>query len=294
MSPVWLVTGAGGMLGRDVLAKLAADGVVAVAADRAALDVADPAAVAAAFAEHRPAVVVNCAAWTAVDDAESQEEAALRVNGTGPAVLAEACREHGAVLLQVSTDYVFAGDADKPYAEEAPTAPRSAYGRTKLAGERAVLETLPETGYVVRTAWLYGAGGGNFVRTMIKLEGIKDTLDVVDDQRGQPTWTVDLADHLVALGRAALAGDAPAGVYHGTSGGETTWFGFTREIFRLLGADPERVRPTTSEAFVRPAPRPAYSVLGHDRWSAAGITPVRDWHEALAEAFPALVAAERG
>ncbi|MCX5396989.1 dTDP-4-dehydrorhamnose reductase [Streptomyces sp. NBC_00102] len=294
MSPVWLVTGAGGMLGRDVLARLAADGVEAVAADRAALDIADPAAVAAAFAEHRPAVVVNCAAWTAVDDAESQEEAALRVNGTGPQVLAEACREHGAVLLQVSTDYVFAGDAGKPYAEDAPTAPRSAYGRTKLAGERAVLETLPETGYVVRTAWLYGAGGGNFVRTMIKLEGIKDTLDVVDDQRGQPTWTVDLADRLVALGGAALAGDAPAGVYHGTSGGETTWFGFTREIFRLLGADPERVRPTTSEAFVRPAPRPAYSVLGHDRWSAAGIAPVRDWHEALAEAFPALVAAERG
>ncbi|MFB6818377.1 dTDP-4-dehydrorhamnose reductase [Streptomyces sp. NPDC056347] len=281
------------MLGRDVLARLAAEDVTAVAADRAALDVADPDAVRAAFAEHRPAVVVNCAAWTAVDDAESQEEAALRVNGTGPAVLAEACREHGTVLLQVSTDYVFAGDAEKPYAEDDPTGPRSAYGRTKLAGERAVLSTLPESGYVVRTAWLYGAGGGNFVRTMIRLEGVKETLDVVDDQRGQPTWTVDLADRLVRLGQAALAGAAPAGVYHGTSGGETTWFGFTREIFRLLGTDPERVRPTTSEAFVRPAPRPAYSVLGHDRWAAAGIEPVRDWRNALAEAFPALLAAER-
>ncbi|MFE7467189.1 dTDP-4-dehydrorhamnose reductase [Streptomyces sp. NPDC057499] len=281
------------MLGRDVLARLAAEDVTAVAADRAALDVADPDAVRAAFAEHRPAVVVNCAAWTAVDDAESQEEAALRVNGTGPAVLAEACREHGTVLLQVSTDYVFAGDAEKPYAEDDPTGPRSAYGRTKLAGERAVLSTLPESGYVVRTAWLYGAGGGNFVRTMIRLEGVKETLDVVDDQRGQPTWTVDLADRLVRLGQAALAGAAPAGVYHGTSGGETTWFGFTREIFRLLGTDPERVRPTTSEAFVRPAPRPAYSVLGHDRWAAAGIEPVRDWRNALAEAFPVLLAAER-
>ncbi|MFD0337780.1 dTDP-4-dehydrorhamnose reductase [Streptomyces sp. NPDC127117] len=293
MSAVWLVTGAAGMLGQDVLARLAGTDATAVAADRAALDVADPASVRAAFEEHRPAVVVNCAAWTAVDDAESQEDAALRVNGTGPAVLAEACREHGAVLLQVSTDYVFAGDGDKPYAEDDPTGPRSAYGRTKLAGEQAVLSTLPETGYVVRTAWLYGAGGGNFVRTMIKLEGVKDTLDVVDDQRGQPTWTVDLADRLVRLGQAALAGTAPAGVYHGTSGGETTWFGFTREIFRLLGTDPERVRPTTSEAFVRPAPRPAFSVLGHDRWAAAGIEPVRDWRPALAEAFPALVAAER-
>ncbi|MFF1347492.1 dTDP-4-dehydrorhamnose reductase [Streptomyces sp. NPDC058322] len=293
MSAVWLVTGAAGMLGQDVLARLAGEDVTAVAADRAALDVADPESVRAAFGKHRPAVVVNCAAWTAVDDAESQEDAALRVNGTGPAVLAEACREHGAVLLQVSTDYVFAGDGVKPYAEDDPTGPRSAYGRTKLAGEQAVLSTLPETGYVVRTAWLYGAGGGNFVRTMIKLEGVKDTLDVVDDQRGQPTWTVDLADRLVRLGQAALAGTAPAGVYHGTSGGETTWFGLTREIFRLLGTDPERVRPTTSEAFVRPAPRPAFSVLGHDRWAAAGIEPVRDWRARLEEAFPALLAAER-
>ncbi|WP_326603694.1 dTDP-4-dehydrorhamnose reductase [Streptomyces sp. NBC_01799] len=293
MSPVWLVTGAAGMLGRDVLARLAGESVIAVAANRVALDIADPALVRAALEFHRPAVVVNCAAWTAVDDAESREEAALRVNGTGPEVLAAACRERGVVLLQVSTDYVFAGDTEKPYPEDAAVGPRSAYGRTKLAGERAVLDTLPDTGYVVRTAWLYGAYGPNFVRTMIKLEGVKDALDVVDDQRGQPTWTADLADRLVRLGQAALAGAVPAGIYHGTSGGQTTWFGFTREIFRLLGADPARVRPTTSDAFVRPAPRPAFSVLGHDRWAAAGMEPIRDWRAALEEAFPALLAAER-
>ncbi|MFG2470993.1 dTDP-4-dehydrorhamnose reductase [Streptomyces canus] len=290
----WLVTGAGGMLAQDVLARLAAAGIPAVAATRAELDITDPASVGAAVAAHRPAAVVNCAAWTAVDDAESREDEALRINGDGPRHLADACAETGAVLLQVSTDYVFAGDAEKPYAEDAPTGPRSAYGRTKLAGEQAVLAVLPETGYVVRTAWLYGAGGGNFVRTMIKLEGVKDTLDVVDDQRGQPTWTADLADRLVRLGQGALAGTAPAGVYHGTSGGETTWFGFTRAVFEQLGTDPERVRPTTSAAFVRPAPRPAYSVLGHDRWAAAGIEPIRDWREALTEAFPAVLAAERG
>ncbi|MDP5311892.1 dTDP-4-dehydrorhamnose reductase [Streptomyces poriferorum] len=293
MSPRWLVTGAAGMLGQDLVAALAHEDVTAVAADRTALDIADPGRVREMFAAHRPAVVVNCAAWTAVDDAESQEDAALRINGTGPAVLAAACREHGAVLLHVSTDYVFAGDAALPYPEDAPTAPRSAYGRTKLAGERAVLETLPDTGYVVRTAWLYGAGGANFVRTMIRLEGIKDTLDVVDDQRGQPTWTVDLAARLVRLGQAALDGTAPAGVYHGTSAGGTTWCGFTREIFRLLGADPARVRPTTSDAYPRPAPRPAYSVLAHHRFAAAGIEPIRDWRAALDEAFPALLAAER-
>ncbi|WP_405751119.1 dTDP-4-dehydrorhamnose reductase [Streptomyces sp. NBC_00144] len=293
MSGSWLVTGAGGMLARDLLARLADDGTPAAGLDRAALDITDPGAVRGALAEHRPAVVVNCAAWTAVDDAESKEDQALAVNGTGPRVLAEACRETGAVLLQISTDYVFAGDGSRPYAEDAPVAPRSAYGRTKLAGEQAVLSVLPERGYVVRTAWLYGAGGGNFVRTMVRLEGVKDTLDVVDDQRGQPTWTADLADLLVRLGTGALAGTAPAGVYHGTSGGATTWFGLTREIFRLLDADPARVLPTTSEAFVRPAPRPAYSVLGHDRWAAAGIEPLRDWRLALADAFPAVVAAER-
>ncbi|MFH9040184.1 dTDP-4-dehydrorhamnose reductase [Streptomyces sp. NPDC017966] len=290
----WLVTGAGGMLARDVLARLATAGIPTVAVARAELDITDPEAVRDVLAEHRPAAVVNCAAWTAVDDAETREDDALRINGDGPRHLAEACRELDAVLLHVSTDYVFPGDADEPYAEDAPTGPRSAYGRTKLAGEQAVLTTLPDRGFVVRTAWLYGAGGGNFVRTMIKLESVKDTLDVVDDQRGQPTWTVDLADRLVRLGQAALAGTAPAGVYHGTSAGETTWFGFTREIFRLLGADPERVRPTTSAAFARPAPRPAYSVLGHSRWQQAGIEPIRDWSEGLSSAMPVLLAELQG
>ncbi|WUJ17037.1 dTDP-4-dehydrorhamnose reductase [Streptomyces sp. NBC_00390] len=290
----WLVTGGRGMLAQDVLARLAADGTAAVPLAHADLDITDPEAVRAALAEHRPTVIVNCAGWTDVDGAEEREDAALAVNGTGPRVLAEASKETGTVLLHVSTDYVFAGDAAAPYAEDAPTGPRGAYGRTKLAGEQAVRDILPETGQVVRTAWLYGAGGPNFVRTMIRLEAVKDTLDVVDDQRGQPTWTVDLADRLVRLGQGTLAGTVAGGVRHGTSSGDTTWFGFTREIFRLLGADPERVRPTTSEAFVRPAPRPAYSVLGHEGWQGTGIEPIRDWRAALAEAFPELVEAERG
>ncbi|GGT17356.1 NAD(P)-dependent oxidoreductase [Streptomyces kurssanovii] len=290
----WLVTGAGGMLGRDVVARLAAEGVPAVAVTRADLDITDPDAVRSCLVAHRPAVVVNCAAWTDVDGAEEREDAALAVNGTGARNVAEACKESGAVLLHISTDYVFAGDATLPYAEDAPTAPRSAYGRTKLAGERAVLELLPETGHVVRTAWLYGVGGPNFVRTMIRLEAARDTVDVVDDQLGQPTWSADLAGLLVRLGQAAVAGTVPAGVHHGTSRGGTTWYGFTREIFRLLGADPDRVRPTDSGAFTRPAPRPSYSVLGHEGWRGTGIEPVRDWREAIAEAFPALVEAERG
>ncbi|MFG3494467.1 dTDP-4-dehydrorhamnose reductase [Streptomyces sp. NPDC047928] len=286
----WLVTGAGGLLGRDVVARL---GARAVGLDRRALDLTDPVAVRAALAAHRPSVVVNCAAWTAVDEAESREREALAVNGTAVRHLAEACAELGCVLLHVSTDYVFGGDACVPYPEYALPGPRTAYGRTKLVGERAVIELLPKRGYVVRTAWLYGAGGANFVRTMIRLEAARPALDVVDDQRGQPTWSADLADRLRALGRAALAGRAPAGVYHGTNAGDGTWCELARESFRLLGADPHRVRPTSSTAYPRPAARPAYSVLGHDRWHAAGLEPLRDWREALAAALPALVTAER-
>ncbi|MEE1752210.1 dTDP-4-dehydrorhamnose reductase [Streptomyces sp. SP18CS02] len=284
MSPTWLVTGAGGMLGRDVVARL---GDEAAGLTRGELDVRDPAAVRAAVSGLRPSVVVNCAAWTAVDDAEAREADALAVNGTAVGHLARACAEAGSVLLHVSTDYVFDGAARAPYAEHSVPRPRTAYGRTKLAGERAVLESLPELGYVVRTAWLYGAGGANFVRTMLGLEASRPRVDVVDDQRGQPTWSADVARLLVALGRSR----PPAGVYHATNSGEGTWYDLARETFRLTGADPERVCPTTTAAFPRPAERPAYSVLGHDRWRETCVAPARDWREALEEALPALVTA---
>ncbi|HEY0696195.1 MAG TPA: sugar nucleotide-binding protein, partial [Micromonospora sp.] len=193
----WLVTGAGGMLGRDLTEVLAdRPGLRVTAAGRAELDVTDADAVRAAVAGH--AVVLHAAAWTDVDRAEAEEDAATAVNGTGVDLLARACAATGAVLVHVSTDYVFAGDAQEPYAEDAPLAPRSAYGRTKAAGEWAVEAHCPES-WVVRTAWLYGAGGGNFVTTMARLAAERETVAVVDDQRGQPTWTVDLADAIVRL-----------------------------------------------------------------------------------------------
>lgn len=277
----WLITGAAGMLGRDVATVL--DGADVTALGRPELDVTDADAVDHAVRGHD--VVVNTAAWTDVDGAESAEEAATLVNGTGPARLAAACARHGARLVHISTDYVFDGAATAPYAEDAPTSPRSAYGRSKLAGERAVLGTLPDTGYVVRTAWLYGEHGGNFVATMARLAAARDTLDVVDDQRGQPTWSMDVAARVVELVRA----DAPAGVYHATNSGETTWFGLARAVFTQLGLDPERVRPTTTDRFPRPAPRPAYSVLGHAGWARAGLAPMRPWDEALAAAAPVVL-----
>lgn len=284
MTTNWLVTGAAGMLGRDLLAELAADpDAVVTALGRTDLDITDAAAVLAAVEGHH--VVVNCAAWTDVDGAETAEEAATAVNGTGVRHLAEACAKTGARLLNVSTDYVLAGDAGEPYPESAAPAPINAYGRSKLVGERAVAELLPQTGYTVRTAWLYGEHGANFVATMLKLAAQRDTLDVVDDQQGQPTWSRALAGQLAALGRAALAGRAPAGVYHGTSSGRTTWFGLARETYRLTGLDPERIRPTTSAAYVRPAARPAFSVLGHERWAQAGLAPLAPWQDMLAEAL---------
>jgi dTDP-4-dehydrorhamnose reductase len=268
------------MLGQDLVSVLA--GAEVTAPGRAELDITDGTAVAAAVAGHD--VVVNAAAWTDVDGAERDEAAATAVNGTAVAGLAEACAKAGAVLLHVSTDYVFAGDATTPYAEDAPTAPINAYGRSKLAGERAVL-AYPK-GYVVRTAWLYATHGRNFVTTMLRLAGQRETLDVVDDQRGQPTWSYALAGRLVELGRAALAGHAPPGPYHGTASGETTWYGLARAVFERAGLDPDRIRPTTSEAFSRPARRPAYSVLGHSRWAEAGLPPMRAWADLLDQATP--------
>jgi dTDP-4-dehydrorhamnose reductase len=290
----WLVAGANGMLGTDLAAALAARGETVTGLGRAGLDVTDAHAVTDAIASCRPDVVVNCAAWTAVDDAEASEERALAVNAGGAARLAAGCAVAGARMVQVSTDYVFAGrfagDAGRPYAEDDVPAPRTAYGRTKLAGERAVLDRLPGSGYVVRTAWLYGAHGGNFVRTMIKLEDQRPAVDVVDDQHGQPTWTADVASQIIAL----IHADARPGIYHATSSGQTTWFGLAREIFGLLGADPARVRPVPSSALSRPAPRPAYSVLGHGAWARLGVPPIGEWRPALHRAFPELLAAQRG
>jgi dTDP-4-dehydrorhamnose reductase len=283
----WLIAGAGGMLGQDLAAALRADGEDVTGCTRRDLDVTDERAVRAALRGGAPDVVVNCAAWTAVDDAEAYEAKALGVNGRGAEHLAAACAADRVRLVHLSTDYVFGGDARWPYAETDATGPRTAYGRTKLAGEQAVLGLLPDTGYVVRTAWLYGAHGPNFVRTMIRLERERPVVDVVADQRGQPTWTADVAGQVTALVRSG----APAGVYHATSSGEATWFELAREVFRLLGADPDRVRATATGAFPRPAPRPAYSVLGHDAWAGAGLEPIGDWRLALHRAFPALLAA---
>lgn len=281
----WLILGSGGQLGHDLLEVLADEDEEVVGLDLPDVDIADSSSLAEVLSAHEPDVVVNAAAYTAVDDAETNEELAAQINAKGPELVAQACRAHpGTKLVHISTDYVFDGQAESPYSEDAPTGPNSAYGRTKLAGEQAVLAELPDSSYVVRTAWLYGANGANFVKTMLRLEADLPGVRVVDDQSGQPTWSHDLAEQIVSL----VQSDAPPGIYHGTSSGQTSWYEFTCEIYRLIDADPERVTPTTTDAFPRPAPRPAYSVLGHGRWDEVGLDPIRPWQEALAEALPIL------
>lgn len=274
----WLVTGATGMLGTDLGSVLEDHGIAWRGVDRADFDLLDGDAVERAVTGHD--VVVNCAAWTAVDDAEEHEAEAFATNAVAAGIVARAARRAGAWVVQLSTDYVFPGDADRPYAEDAAPAPRSAYGRTKLAGEWAVRAEAPDRHHVLRSAWLYGAHGSSFPSTIARLAAERGSVSVVDDQVGQPTWTRDVAELLVRLVDARV----PAGTWHATSSGQVSWCGFARAVVEAAGMSPEVVTPTDSASFPRPAPRPAYSVLGHDRLLAHGVEPIGDWRERWARA----------
>lgn len=293
-----MITGACGQLGSDLVSATADADIATRAFGSADLDITDPVAVDKALTTFAKAatgedglgraVVINCAAFTAVDDAETDPDTAYAVNAAGPTHLAQAAARLGLGLIHVSTDYVFPGDGTRPYQIDDPTGPHSVYGASKLAGELGVLEAHPDA-HVVRTAWVWGAHGSNFVKTIARLEAGRPTISVVDDQRGTPTYAADLARGLLELAND----DLPGGVLHLTNAGEITWFDFARAIFAELGADPERVQPTTTANFPRPAPRPAYSVLSTDAWTAHGLTPLRDWREALQAGLVAAPAAFR-
>lgn len=287
-----LVPGGRGQLGSD-LARVFPAGTLVHAPGSSELDITDDDAVsdaAGSFAETaqdsglRP-VVINAAAYTAVDMAEDDQARAADVNTRGAGALAAACRALALPLVHVSTDYVFAGDATVPYEPGDPAAPRTVYGHTKLAGERAVLKSGAQA-WVVRTAWVYGGRGKNFVKTMARLEAERPTVSVVADQVGSPTWSADLARGLAELAGRVAAGRGPQRtVLHCTNSGQTSWFEFARAIFTELGADPQRVQPCPTSDFPRPAPRPAFSVLSNRVWADEGLTPLRPWREALAAAF---------
>jgi dTDP-4-dehydrorhamnose reductase len=268
-----LIIGAAGMLGRAVTRDANRLGHDVVALTRADLDITDAANVARIVAAADPAAIVNCAAWTDVDGAEAHEAQAQRVNGDGPGHVARAAAEIGARLIHLSTDYVFDGRRDDPWLESDPVAPLQAYGRTKLAGEHAVQESGADHA-IVRTAWLYGAGGGNFVDTMLAAARERDEVSVVTDQVGRPTWTGHLAPALLELAER----HDDVGLFHATGPGHCSWYEFAVEVFDQARL-PCRVVPTTSEAFSRPAQRPANSVLGTEREPPIVLPP---WEEGVA------------
>jgi dTDP-4-dehydrorhamnose reductase len=278
----WLVTGAGGMLAHDLLDALADQDVTAL--QRKDLDIRNPDAVHAAVPGHD--VVVNCAAWTAVDDAETHEREAFAVNAVGSANIARACGRHGARMVHISTDYVFSGDLPeprRPYATDDPVSPKTAYGRSKAAGEWAIRAELPDAHWILRTSWLYGSHGKNFVCTMAGLARAGESPEVVDDQWGQPTWTHHVARRIVEVVRFQIS----AGTYHATASGSASWHELATAVYEILGQDPHLVRRTTSLSSQRPAPRPAWSVLDHALWRRVGLDALPPWRDQLGAAVAA-------
>lgn len=266
-----IVTGAGGMLGQDLLAAAGAAGVDCVGLTRGELDITDAHAFAAAVTAATPEVVVNCAAWTNVDGAEAEAEAALAVNGDGAGNVARAAEGAGAWTIHVSSDYVFDGTKRTPYLEADPTNPMSSYGHSKLAGEHAVAREAPNSHTVVRSSWLFGAHGPCFPATILRLAQERDELSVVDDQVGCPTFTGHLAEAILTL-----CEQRPPGIVHVAGGGECSWYGFAAQIVSEAGAGTV-VAPCTTADMPRPAQRPAYSVLRSER----GAPELPDWQRGL-------------
>ncbi|UYO63094.1 dTDP-4-dehydrorhamnose reductase [Acetobacterium wieringae] len=276
-----LLTGSNGQLGRELTWQLAKKKIDFVGYDIPEFDITDKEKMTAIITSEQPTVIINCGALTNVDGCETQKELAMAINATGPQYLAEIARDRDIVLVQVSTDYVFDGSgiieagAVRPYRETDPTDPKTVYGESKAAGEKAVSEIAPKY-FIVRTAWLYG-DGNNFVKTMLELASKHPKLTVVNDQIGSPTSTVDLAAAIIDLIHTDYYG-----IYHGTCEGQCSWYDFAIEIFRLSGIDIP-VEPVTSEQFVRPAPRPKYSVLENKALNDLQLNQFRPWQSSLVE-----------
>lgn len=282
---MWLILGANGQLGKSLQAVLNINDISFTAVDRQLLDITNRDACIKLFNSLSPEVVVNCAAWTAVDLAENYETEAFRINCDATRNIAIAAREINAINVHISTDYVFSGVADTPYDVNSPTAPVSVYGKSKLCGEVAINEEYPDRSYIVRTAWLYSPHGGNFVKTMIRKARTASPVRVVSDQLGQPTLAADLAIHIVDLVKSQV----PFGIFHGTNSGVASWYDLTVEIYTLLGMDTSLVSPVPTSEYPTKAVRPQYSVLGHAHTIDCGVAEMQDWKTALQESLPSIV-----
>lgn len=272
-----LVIGSDGMLGTDLIRILTASGTETIGLDRPDIDIRDVESVRSAFSRYRPAVVINVAALTNVDGCETNVEEAFSVNGDGPGNVAAVASEQGSFFVHISTDYVFDGKKGSPYREDDPMSPLGVYARSKAEGEKRIRSVLPDGHCIVRTQWLFGLNGNNFVETILKLAESRQTLTVVDDQHGTPTYTPDLA---VAIMR--LCALRYRGTIHVTNSGRTTWYDFAREILHRAEVTGVGVEPIPSTRLDRPAPRPAYAVLDNSRFVELTGAALRPWQEALA------------
>jgi dTDP-4-dehydrorhamnose reductase len=274
---MWLIVGANGQLGRSLADVLNSTNQKFFAASRTDFDVIDSTEVNDFFQDHRFTTVVNCAAWTAVDDAEDHIADALRANFEGPKNLATASLASQARLIHISTDYVFPGDASEPYEVNTPPDPLNAYGRTKQMGDSIVLHIGSGQFPVIRTAWLYSKYGRNFAKTMVRQALQNNPVNVVNDQLGQPTLATDLARLIVEVAQHPQ----PPSIIHGTNAGKASWFDFAQLIYQSLEVDIDLVTPVSTETFPTKAARPKYSVLGHESFKKNGLTEMRDWKIAL-------------
>lgn len=280
--------GANGMLARMV--KQAAPAAFDVTSfDLPDFDITNRDLVLSTMKHLKPEVIVNCAAYTNVDGCETNEELALQVNGKGPGYLAEAALGVAAALVHISTDYVFAGDKTEPYSEDDPTGPLSSYGRSKLAGEKSILASGLAQYFIVRTSWLYGPGGNNFVETILRLAQVREELRIVADQQGSPTYTEDLAKAIFSL-LGVEAGHRPFGIYHVSNTGSCSWYEFAVEIVKLarvnnLPVKVERIVPIRTEDYPLPAKRPSYSIFSRQKYETITGQGIPEWRESLSKYF---------
>jgi dTDP-4-dehydrorhamnose reductase len=282
----WLITGSTGQLGMALTQELRNKGLPFTATVSTDLDITQTYLVQQFVERLAPSIIINCAAWTDVDGADSNEELASNTNSRGAENLAIAAKKCGAKFLHISTDYVFSGNGHNPWPEDALKDPQSCYGRTKAEGEDRVLQAYPENSTIIRTAWLYSPWGKNFAKTMTRLalDG-ESEVHVVNDQIGQPTSATDLANQIISLALSQTS----VGIFHGTNSGQATWFEFAQEIFKMVEKDLNRVVPVSSDQYAQKAKRPSYSVLSHGAWEKTTVEPMRNWRHALALAMPEII-----
>lgn len=282
----WVITGSNSQLARALISELEINQQEFTEYNHEEFDISDPIQVDMRLSYLSPAVVVNTAAFTNVEEAEKLPEVVFKANATGPELLANACHNYGLTLIHISSDYVFSGDRTEPYSVSEVTSPVSTYGKSKAMGEAAILQSKLRSSYILRTAWLYGPEGANFVKkiALFALNGI-GKIRVVDDQVGQPTSTNDLASRIYEI----ISNNVPFGIWHTTNSGSASWYEFAQEIFTLCGEDPSRVIPIKTNELQQSAKRPRYSVLSQSKWESVNMAEMRNWKVSLAEHFPAII-----